>query len=285
MSSEGTLERTSCPVCHDHLFNNQTVARHMQRWHPVEWANSRPGRQVIHYPCDRPGCNMLGTNTRYDYYVDHLNRVHGIDQPSMMRTTERWYLEAKNKAILEMHVVQEARELNELNAQIRNLEICLASDPPPGGYTSRHGFDVRTSFATVLARLPQTKAGLVVNLQEIRNCRNEVGMLFTKPGVADTRDGVLNDLETLLDSPDADVVDGLEAMLDHPDGVVDDSETIVESPDDDEDLGLLLDSPKPVPDMMGPLLDPLNLDPDALEELLNGLHEALGDADAPLASQ
>jgi hypothetical protein len=60
-------EHTSCQVRYNSLANIQAVARHMQRWHPVEWANPGPGRQVIYYPCDVPGCNMLGNNTRYDH--------------------------------------------------------------------------------------------------------------------------------------------------------------------------------------------------------------------------
>lgn len=41
-------------------------------------SNQRQARLVVFYPCDVPGCTMLATNTRNDYYVDHQIVQHGI---------------------------------------------------------------------------------------------------------------------------------------------------------------------------------------------------------------
>ncbi|KKY39799.1 hypothetical protein UCDDA912_g00114 [Diaporthe ampelina] len=142
---------------------------------------------------------MLANNTRNDYYVDHLSAQHGIDIPSMRRTTDAWYLKRKTNNTLRSHIVQEAAELNELNTKISQLEGCLAVEPPAVPYQSRHGFDVTTIFETDQAQLPSKKSDLVTYLRDMRAERNKAGALYTRPGVTDTREAVLDDLETLLD--------------------------------------------------------------------------------------
>lgn len=260
----------------------------MQVKHPTEWVNSQAGPQLRYYTCPVFGCNKLANNTRSDHKVEHLSRVHGIDPPSLLRTTVGWYLEAKNKDILEMHVAHEARELNELNKKIRNLESCLIGDNRGTAYTSCHELDVRTEWRTDLAssNLPHTKHDLVDYLQTIRNCRNQLGELYTRSGVVDTRDGILDDLETLLDTPHSVVIEDLEEQLNSRDNALGFLEMLLDTSDcGDDDAEMMLDSLNdlPGPDSLESLFDPYNLDPDAFEEL-DDLDEALEHLAAPLGS-
>lgn len=181
----------------------------MIRYHPTEWADAHPGEEVKYYSCDVPGCNKIADNRWPNIYVSHMSRVHGIDSPAMKRTTEAWYLESKNMDVLQMHVLQEATELNNLNGKIRDIEDCFSLDPPAGGYASCHGFDVRTHFDTSVYPSPHKKASWVAHLQQIRRARNAVGSLYTRPGVMDTRDGVFDDLRSLLDPADDSGLDEL----------------------------------------------------------------------------
>jgi hypothetical protein len=160
---------------------------------------------VTYYPCYHPGCSMMDDNTRQEVYLTHLTTHHGIQVPSRLRSIEDWYLKGKTPEVLRIHVVQEAQELNELNKRIRDLEACIAADPPSGGYTSVHGFDVNTLYTT--AAIPRDKDGLVSLLKEIRADRNQLGSLYTRPGVMATRGAVLDDLEKLLDHPEDTVTD------------------------------------------------------------------------------
>lgn len=201
MSSNITANgRWPCTVCDATLYSKTGLKRHMLRWHPAEWTNQENGGQITYFPCDIPGCNRLNNNTRPDFRVDHLSMAHGIDMPSRMRTTEFQYLKRKKEGILRLHIAQEATELNELNTKIRRLECLLNLDARPTDYKSLHAFNVHTVFETDHA--PNTpKMDLVSHLQRIRSTRNQVGSLYTKPGVMDTRDGVLDDLEMLMDWP------------------------------------------------------------------------------------
>lgn len=278
----------SCTVCSLRLSSNQAVQRHMQLKHPTEWVSSQAGRQLTYYTCPVFGCNMLANNTRSDRKVAHLSRVHGIDPPSMLRTTEWWFLEVKNKDILEMHVAQEARELNELNTRIRNLEYCLVGDNGGTAYFSCHDLDVWTEWTTDLASINhrRTKNDLVDYLQSIRNCRNQVGPLYTRPWVVDTREGILDDLETLLDIPHDVIMEDLEEQLSSRDDALGFLEMLLDTSDcGDDDAEMMLEAldDLPDPDNLEALFDPYNLDPDAFEEL-DDLDEALDHLAAPLGS-
>ncbi|KAG6358397.1 hypothetical protein INS49_014281 [Diaporthe citri] len=194
-------ERWPCTVCDKTLYCKTALKRHMLRWHPAEWLNEEHGGQITYFPCDVPGCNRLNNNTRPDFRIDHLSTAHGIDIPAKIRTTEFNYLKRKTEGTLKLHIVQEAKQLNELNTKIRRVECLLNLDARVPYYQSRHGFDTHTVFQTDQAQLPPKKVDLVYYLQRIRNTRNQVGSLHTKPGVMDTRDGVLDDLEMLMDWP------------------------------------------------------------------------------------
>lgn len=200
-ANDTTNQRQPCTVCNRSLISRDTLKKHMLRWHPAEWMNQEQVGQITYFPCGVPGCNRLNNNTRRDFRVDHLSTAHGIDIPSKIRTNELVYLKRKTEAVLRMHIAQEAEELNELNAKIRHLECLLNLDARVVGYKSRHGFDTRTIFETNQALLPPKKMDLVSYLQRIRNTRNQAGSLYTKPGVMDIRDGVLDDLEMLMDWP------------------------------------------------------------------------------------
>ncbi|KAK7702631.1 hypothetical protein SLS64_009594 [Diaporthe eres] len=102
---------------------------------------------------------------------------------ALMRTTEFefLYLKRQNKGVLRQHIVQEAKELNELNTRFRRVECWLAMDARPVSYKSLHGSNIHTVFETDHAQhIP--KIDLVYRLQRIRNTRNQVGSLYTKPG-------------------------------------------------------------------------------------------------------
>lgn len=194
-------ERHACAVCDTTLNSKQALKRHMLRWHPNEWLNEEHGGQITYFPCSIPGCNRLNQNTRPDFLTDHLSSAHGIDIPSKVRTAEFTFLKRKTEGTLRLHIEQEAKELNELNTQIRRVECFLVMEARAVDYRSRHGFDVHTIFETNQALLPPKKHDLVSYLQRIRNTRNQVGSLHTKPGVVDTRDGVLDDLQKLMGWP------------------------------------------------------------------------------------
>lgn len=278
--------RHSCRVCSLPLSSNEALTRHMKVKHPAEWVNS--GRQLTYYTCPVLGCTQLDNNPLTSRRDQHLSRVHGIDPPNMLRTTAWSFLEVKNKDILEMHVAQEARELNELNAKIRKLEYCLVGDNGGTAYYSCHNLDVWTQWRTELAsaNLPRTKLDLVDHLQNIRNCRNQVGPLYTRPWVVDTREGILDDLETLLDIPHSVVIEDLEEQLNSRDDALDFLEMLLDTSDcGDDDSEMMLErlDDLPDPDNLESLFDPYNLDPDAFEEL-DDLDEALDHLAEPLGS-
>ncbi|KAK2611605.1 hypothetical protein N8I77_004938 [Diaporthe amygdali] len=175
------------------------MSKHLQRKHPHQWVKLGKGRKITYYDCNVQGCDGLRGNTLRDVYDDHMSIFHGIDCPRMKRTTNFTYLHRKHKEILQRHIVQEATELNELNDRLQLLERCLAVDPPNEPYKSCHGFDIITTFQTNELFLPRTKTNLALYLQRLRTARHQKGSLYTKPGVMDTRDGVLDDLEKLLD--------------------------------------------------------------------------------------
>lgn len=193
-------ERFPCSVCNVTLSTTIGVKRHMLRWHPIEWANQGHEQPIRYHPCTVPGCTQLDNNTRPDRRHDHLSMFHGIDIPSKMRTLNFCYLRRKRDEILKQHILLEATELNELNKKIRHLECLLNLGAAPGVsyYKSCHRFDVDTFFATDLFGLPGKKTDFISYLQHIRTVRSQVGSLYTKPGVMDTRDGVLDELETVM---------------------------------------------------------------------------------------
>lgn len=123
--------------------------------------------------------------------IDHLSTTHGIDIPSKIRITGFTYLKRHTEGTLRLHIEQEAKELNELNTQIRRVECLLFLDARAVDYKRRHD-------STLLF---PGKRDLVSYLQRIRKISMQVESLYTKPGVMDTRDGVLDDLEMLLGWP------------------------------------------------------------------------------------
>lgn len=195
-----TNQRQLCTVCNITLFSRQGLKKHMLRWHPAEWMNQEQVGQITYFPCDIPGCDRLNNNTRPDFRLDHLSTAHGVDMPSKMRTIDFLFLKRKTERVLRLHIAQEATELNDLNTKIRRLECLLNLDARIVGCKSRHGLDIHTVFETNHAQ-HTPKIDLVYHLQRIRNTRNQVGSLYTKPGVMDTRDGVLDDLEMLMGWP------------------------------------------------------------------------------------
>lgn len=195
--NEVTNTRLPCTVCDKTLSHSLSLKRHMLRWHPTEWMQGE-GRQIKYHPCPIPGCNQLNNNTRADVIIDHLSMTHGIDAPSRKRTSDVNYLRRKKEGVLIQHIVQEAAELNWLNSKIRRLECLLNLSSPPIPYKSRHGLDIYTVFETDPSLLPATKADLISYLQDIRITRNQVGWLYTKHDAKDIRDGIADELETLM---------------------------------------------------------------------------------------
>lgn len=202
MSGNATTNaRLPCAVCNKTLCSEVSLKRHILRWHPTDWVNQGVGRQVTYYPCHVQGCDRLNNNTRLDFKADHLSMYHGIDAPSRIRTTDFNYIRRKRMEVLKQHILQEAAELNELNRRIRWSECFLFCSFPAIEYTSRHGLDVYTVFQTNPDRLPAKKGNLALYLQRVRNTRNQVGSMYTRPGVKDTRDGIADDLEILMGWP------------------------------------------------------------------------------------
>lgn len=198
--NETTNTRLPCTVCGQTLCHKISLKRHMLRWHPTEWMNQDQGegRQIQYYPCPIPGCNRLNNNTRHDFKTDHLSMAHGIDAPSRLRTSDFNYLKRKTEGVLMQHIVQEAAKLNYLNAKIRRLECLLNLSSSAIPYRSCHGLDVYTVFETDPYLLPAVKLDLVSYLQRLRITRNEVGWLYTVDGAKDIRDGIADELETLM---------------------------------------------------------------------------------------
>lgn len=122
----------------------------------------------------------------------HRSPEHGPRNiPPKIRMTGFTYLKRKTEGTLRLHIEREAKELNELNNQVRRVECLLSQDAPAFDYKSCHDS----------AFLFPGKRDLVSYLQRIRKISMQVESLYTKPGVMDTRDGVLDDLEMLMGWP------------------------------------------------------------------------------------
>lgn len=188
----------TCPVCGEQRASKGSVIRHMKRFHKDEFA------QLPRYHCPDTDCKMLDENVRSDAIPDHLSMCHGIDVPHRMRTTAHNFLKRKNIPTLKKHIVDDSAEVNKINARIRYLERLLVTEGPPGlNYTSSHSFDITTVLNTdpEAEEMEKDKTGLIKKLQGVRDTLNEVGWLHTQPGVLDTREGLLDDLEKLMGWP------------------------------------------------------------------------------------